>query len=68
MRSKERWELGEKEKKRREKSLMTLGQCVGLIFLVFLVENITEWWVPNEWGLWNLGILSDERWVTSNEW
>ena len=31
-----------KKKKRREKSLMTLGQCVGLIFLVFLVENITE--------------------------
>ena len=31
-----------KKKKRRENSLMTLGQCVGLIFLVFLVENITE--------------------------
>ena len=31
-----------KKKKKREKSFMTLGQCVGPIFLVFFVENIAE--------------------------
>ena len=29
----------EKKKKRREKSLMTLGQCVGPIFLVFWLKK-----------------------------
>ena len=28
-----------KKKKRREKSLMTLGQCVGPIFLVFWLKK-----------------------------
>ena len=31
---------GKKKKKRREKSFMTLGQCVGHSFFSFLVENI----------------------------
>ena len=30
------------KKKKRGKSLMTLGQCVGPIIFSFLVENITE--------------------------
>ena len=32
---------GKRKKKEREKE-MTLGQCVGLSFFSFLVENITE--------------------------
>ena len=31
---------GKRKKKRREKSFMTLGQCVGHSFFSFLVENI----------------------------
>ena len=31
---------GKKKKKMREKSFMTLGQCIGHSFFSFLVENI----------------------------
>ena len=43
-RGRERWESGEKEKKKVREKEMTLGQCVGPLFFSFLVKNITEWW------------------------
>ena len=51
-----------KKKKRREKSLLTLGQCVGPHFLSFLVENITKCWVPN-----GLREIFGHYWVIKNE-
>ena len=51
-----------KEKKRREKSLLTLGQCVGPHFLAFSVENITKCWVPK-----GLSEIFGHYWVIENE-
>ena len=58
-RGRERWESMEKEKK-KEREVLWHWVSVWVLFFSFLVENITEWWVPNVWGLGNWGILSDE--------
>ena len=50
------------KKKRREKSLLTLGQCVGPHFLAFSVENITKCWVPK-----GLSEIFGHYWVIENE-
>ena len=56
-----------KKKKEREKSYDIRSMC-GSHFFSFLVEKITEWWVPNMWGLGNWGILSDEWQKLSKKW
>ena len=61
MRGRERCKSqGKKKKKEREKS--SLGQCMGHSFLAFLVENITEFWVPNR-----LSEIFSHYWVIKNE-
>ena len=71
----ERWESGEKEKekKRREKSFMTLGQCVGPSFFGYFCWKHS--WVMGakcvgfrELRYFKWWVMSDEWWKLSEEW
>ena len=58
----------EKKKKKREKSQLTLGQCVSPTNSWIILSDEKWVMVPNRVGCRELGILSDEWWVTEIEW